>query len=170
MKYITSIADQEYAIEILGPNEVSVNGKTYHVDFQPISGQPVYSLIVDGGSFQAHIFEGDQDELEILLRGTLYTALVEDEREKRLKAAAGDSAASSSEFILKSPMPGLIVDVPVKEGDEIEKGAVLVILESMKMQNELKSPQKGTVTQVEASAGDSVEQKQTLVKVDPAKD
>ncbi len=165
MKYITTIDGQDFELEIIDDTQIIVDGNTYSIDFQPVSGEPVYSLLVDGGSFQAHIFDGeDDDKLEILLRGTQYTATVLDEREKRLKAAAGDSHVSSDELILKSPMPGLIVQVPVKVGDTVAVGDVLVILESMKMQNELKSTQDGKVTQVEIKAGDSVEQKTILIK------
>ncbi|UCH60339.1 MAG: acetyl-CoA carboxylase biotin carboxyl carrier protein subunit, partial [Anaerolineales bacterium] len=63
------------------------------------------------------------------------------------------------------PMPGLVVSIPVREGQQIEKGDVLVILESMKMQNELKSPRAGTVARVRIENGDSVEQRQTLLSV-----
>jgi biotin carboxyl carrier protein len=169
MKYITTVGDQEFEVEILNSHEVSVDGKIYKVDFEPVSGQPVFSLLVDGGSYQAHIFEGDEGELEILLRGTLYTALVEDEREKRLKSAAGEGVANSGEFNLKSPMPGLIVLVNVKEGDTVGKGDVLVVLESMKMQNELKAPMDGKVSQVQISDGNSVEQNQSLLKIEALK-
>ncbi|MDA1329511.1 MAG: biotin/lipoyl-binding protein [Chloroflexi bacterium] len=165
MKYITTIAGREFEVEILGPHQVNVNGKTYQIDFEPISGQPVYSLLVDGGSFQAHIYEGDEENLQVLLRGTLYSAVVEDEREKRLRAAAGGEAADTGEFVLKAPMPGLIVKVPVAEGQEIAKGDVLVILESMKMQNELKAPRDGKVARIQVSEGDSVEQKQPMMSL-----
>jgi biotin carboxyl carrier protein len=59
----------------------------------------------------------------------------------------------------------MVVAVPVEEGHEINKGDVLVILESMKMQNELKSPRDGTVSRVRVKPGDSVEQKETLLSV-----
>ncbi len=62
-------------------------------------------------------------------------------------------------------MPGLVVTVPVKEGQQIEKGQVLVILESMKMQNELKSPRTGKVEHVRVKAGESVEQRQLLLSI-----
>ena len=75
------------------------------------------------------------------------------------------AAAASGEFNLKAPMPGLIVAVPVAEGQPVKKGDNLVILESMKMQNELKSSREGVVTRVKVKAGDSVEQNQTLVTV-----
>jgi len=62
-------------------------------------------------------------------------------------------------------MPGLVVSIPVQEGQAIEKDDVLLVLESMKMQNELKSPRAGVVTRIRVEAGDSVEQKQTLLSV-----
>lgn len=166
MKYITTIDETQYEVEILGPRQVSVNGKVYDVDFQSISGQPIFSLLVDGGSYQAHVYPGEEETLQVLMRGTLYTALIEDEREKRLRAAGGGGAAGSGEFIMKAPMPGLIVKVAVNEGDLVKKGQVLVILESMKMQNELKSPREGKVTRVQVKAGDSVEQRQSMVSVE----
>jgi biotin carboxyl carrier protein len=62
-------------------------------------------------------------------------------------------------------MPGLVVAIPVVEGQVVKTGDVLVVLESMKMQNELKSPRDGTVARLRVQAGDSVEQKQVLLSV-----
>jgi len=149
MKYVTTIDNREFLVEVIDERHVSVNGKTYEVDFESVSGQPVYSLIADGRS----------------LRGRLYPVKVEDEREKRLRAAAGGGVAETGEFHLKAPMPGLVVSIPVEEGQEVKKGQVLLILESMKMQNELKSPRDGTVNRVKVKTGESVEQKQALLSV-----
>ena len=66
---------------------------------------------------------------------------------------------------MKAPMPGLVIAVPVDEGQEIKKGQVLLILESMKMQNELKSPRDGKVSRIKVKPGASVEQKQALLSV-----
>jgi biotin carboxyl carrier protein len=62
-------------------------------------------------------------------------------------------------------MPGLVVAIPVAEGQPVQKGQVLLILESMKMQNELKSPRDGTVGRLRVKPGETVEQKQTLLSV-----
>lgn len=164
MKYITTIGEKEYTVEIIDEKHVSINGKVMAVDFAPVGNQPVYSLLIDGQSHEAYIYEGDED-WEVLLRGRLYPALVEDEREKRLKTAAGSSVTEGGEFHLKAPMPGLVVAIPVSEGQPVKKGDVLLILESMKMQNELKSPKDGTVQRVRVIAGETVEQKATLLSV-----
>lgn len=164
MKYIATVEDREFLVEVIDDRHISINGKTYQVDFESVSGQPVYSLIVDGKSHEAYVQEND-NVWQVLLRGRLYPVRVEDEREKRLRAAAGGGVAETGEFHLKAPMPGLIVAIPVAEGQEVKKGQVLLILESMKMQNELKSPRDGIVNRIKIRAGESVEQKQSLLSV-----
>jgi biotin carboxyl carrier protein len=164
MKYIATVEDREFLVEVLDDRHINVNGKTYEVDFESVSGQPVYSLIVDGKSHEAYVQEND-NVWQVLLRGRLYPVRVEDEREKRLRAAAGAGVAETGEFHLKAPMPGLVVSILVSEGQEVKKGQVLLILESMKMQNELKSPRDGIVNRVKVRAGESVEQKQSLLSV-----
>ncbi len=164
MKYVTTIDNREFLVEVIDERHVSVNGKTYEVDFESVSGQPVYSLIADGRSHEAYVRESE-GEWQVLLRGRLYPVKVEDEREKRLRAAAGGGVAETGEYHLKAPMPGLVVSIPVDEGQEVKKGQVLLILESMKMQNELKSPRDGIVNRIKVKAGESVEQKQALMSV-----
>lgn len=164
MKYITTIEDRQFTVEIIDEKHVSVDGKVYEIDFESVSGQPVYSLIVDGRSHESYIYQGEEN-WQVLLRGRLYPVTVEDEREMRLRAAAGGRVAETGEFHLRAPMPGLVVTVPVTEGQEVKKGEVILILESMKMQNELKAPRDGTIGRIRVRPGESVEQKQTLLSV-----
>ncbi len=164
MKYVATINGQEYEVEIVDERRVRVGDKLLTVDFEPVSGQPIYSLIVDGKSFESFVYQGDED-WEVLLRGRQYQVKVEDEREKRLRAAASGSATEGGEFHLKAPMPGLVVSVPVEEGQKVTKGQVLLVLESMKMQNELKAPRAGTVGRIRVKAGESVEQKQIMLSL-----
>jgi len=165
MKYVTSVEGKQFLVEILDEKHVNVDGKTYEVDFESVSGQPVYSLIVDGRSHEAYIYQGEDNNWQVLLRGRLYPITVEDEREKRLRAAAGGGVAETGEFHLRAPMPGLVVAIPVTEGQAIKKGQVILILESMKMQNEIKAPRDGVIGRIRVKAGESVEQKQTLLSV-----
>jgi biotin carboxyl carrier protein len=164
MKYVSTVNGVEYLIEIIDERHIIVNGRTLTVDFNSVSGQPVYSLLVDGKSFEGFVYPGET-EWEVLLMGRQFPVIVEDEREKRLRAAAGGSVSEAGEFHLRSPMPGMVVSIPVEEGQPIEKGDVLLILESMKMQNELKAPRAGTVGRIRVKMGESVEQRQTLLSV-----
>lgn len=164
MKYITTLDGKEYLIEVIDEHHVSIDGRVQEVDFESVSGQPVYSLIIDGKSYESYVYETEEG-WQVLTRGRQYNLTVEDEREKRLRAAAGNGVAESGEYHLKAPMPGLIVAIPVNEGDRVEKGQVILILESMKMQNELKSPKAGTVGRIRVKQGETVEQKQALMSV-----
>jgi biotin carboxyl carrier protein len=164
MKYITNIEDRQFTVEIIDDKHVGVDGNVYEIDFESVSGQPVYSLIVDGRSHEAYIYP-DDDSWQVLLRGRLYPVTVVDEREMRLRAAAGSRVAETGEFHLRAPMPGLVVTILVAEGQEVKKGQVILILESMKMQNELKSPRDGTIGRIRVKTGETVEQKQTLLSV-----
>jgi biotin carboxyl carrier protein len=164
MKYVTTIDNKEFEIEIIDERHVRIGDRLLQVDFETVSGQPVFSLILNGKSYESFVYQNDED-WEVLIRGRQYQVKIEDEREKRLKAAAGAGVAEGGEFHLKAPMPGLVVAVLINEGQEVKKGQVMLILESMKMQNELKAPRDGTMGRVRVKAGESVEQKQTLLSV-----
>jgi len=164
MKYVTTIEGREYIVDIIDEHQVSVDGVTYEIDFMPVGDQPVYSLVVDGHSFDAHVYP-DEDTWQVLFHGELFKVSVEDEREKRLRASLAGKVAAHVDFHLKAPMPGMVVSVPVEEGQLVQRDDVLVVLESMKMQNELRSPRDGKVTRLKVKVGDRVEQKETMLSV-----
>lgn len=164
MKYISTVNEKEYLIEVIDERHILVNERAFEVDFDAIHGQPVFSLLLNGRSFEGFVYPGEE-QLEVLLMGRQYSVKVEDEREKRLRAAGRGSVSEAGEFHLKAPMPGMVISIPVEEGQAVEKGQVLVLLESMKMQNELKAPRAGIVQRIRVKAGESVEQKQTLLSV-----
>lgn len=164
MKYIATINELEYLVDIIDESHVSIDGTIYETNFEVVSGQPVYSLLLNGQSYEAHVY-ASEEEWQVLLQGRLYPVKVEDERERRLRTTLGSRTSETGEFQLRSPMPGLIVTLPIQEGQPVMKGDVLLILESMKMQNELKSPRDGTVSRIRVKPGDNVEQKQILLSV-----
>lgn len=164
MKYVTMIDGREYIVDVIDDHRVSVDGVVYEVDFMPVGDQQVYSLVVDGQSIDAHVHL-EEDTWQVLFRGEFFKVSVEDEREKRLRAALGGRVAEHQDFHLRAPMPGMIVSVPVGEGQMIQKDDVLIVLESMKMQNELRAPRAGKVTRLKVKVGDRVEQKETMLSV-----
>jgi biotin carboxyl carrier protein len=164
MKYVTTSGEREILIEILDEHHITVDGVDYEIDFESVSEQTVYSLLANNNSYEALVYESEEG-WQVLLHGSQYVLLVEDEREKRLRASLGGGPPENVDFHLRAPMPGLIVTVPVREGQMVEKGDVLVVLESMKMQNQLKSPRPGKISRVQVKPGDSVEQRDTLLSV-----
>lgn len=162
MKYIAAVKDKKYEIEVRSEKQIVVDNKTLDIDVRSIAGKPVYSLLLEGKSYEAYISPGE-DGLEVLLLGHLYQVTVEDERQRRLRQSSGPILLPRGDYHLRAPMPGLVVAVPVVEGAEVSKGQNLVILESMKMQNELRAPRDGVVNRVRVGAGDHVDQNQVLL-------
>jgi biotin carboxyl carrier protein len=161
LKYLTKVNDKTFEIE-LGPNgEVKVNGEVHSVDFRQITTS-LFSTLIDKNSVEA-VVENQDGKYQILLRGDLYEVEVMDERQQRLMRTSEGMAVGQGELSIRSPMPGLIVDVRVKEGQTVEKGDSLCVLESMKMENEIKAPRAGTVGRVNVGKGDSVEQNKVLL-------
>ena len=165
MKYLTTVNDRTFEIEVNIEGEVVVDGQPLTIDFHPVAGQPVYSLLVNGRSYEAYVNPLD-DGLQVLLQGRLYPVTVEDERTKRLRESSSGQPITKGEIHVKAPMPGLVVATLVEPGHAVEKGELLIILESMKMQNELKAVRSGMISRVRVKAGDSVEQNQVLMTIE----
>jgi biotin carboxyl carrier protein len=164
MKYIATVGEQTFEVEINSEDELLLNGRRLMVDFESSSGQHVYSLLLDGKSYEAYVTPSDTS-MQVLLQGQLFQVDVEDERQLRLRRASGAQVVASGEIQLRAPMPGLIVAVLAEEAQQVAKGDNLVILESMKMQNELKAPRDGAVSRIRVKPGDSVEQNQALLNI-----
>ncbi|MEO1166502.1 MAG: biotin/lipoyl-containing protein [Chloroflexota bacterium] len=161
MKYTTIVNNEQFEVEILNDGKVTVNGKTYEVDFLTLE-ESLYSVIQDTRSYEVAI-EEERGTYEIQLEGRLYEATVLDQRALLMAQRKGGLITSSGE--VASPMPGLIVDVLVKVGDEVAQGDTVVILESMKMQNELKAPRDGVVQTVSVATGQTVDKGNLLVNI-----
>ena len=163
--YYTEIEDLEYQIEILSDHQVLINGKPHEFDFQSLRQLLSYSLLIEGNSYEVNVYQ-DNGTWEVLLRGKQFSVKVEDDREKRMRLATGQGSTQKGSVTLLAPMPGLVIDIPVIEGQEVKEGDVLVILESMKMQNELRAPRTGKVSQIQTQLNANVERKQALLVLD----
>lgn len=161
MKYAATVGEHTYFIEINREGEVTIDGQSYPIDLRAID-EVTFSLLMEQQSHEA-LIEGDGETLAVLLRGRLYGVQVLDERARRLAPTGGGAALHTGEVVIKSPMPGLIVAVPVTEGEVVKKGQTVIVLESMKMENELKAPRDGIVASIKVAPRQSVEQHQVLV-------
>lgn len=164
MKYTATINNRTFTIDILPDGKLLVDGKLRDVNFLSLDNKALYSLLVDNTSYEG-LVEKIDGQYQVLLWGALYSVRVMDEREQRLAKSSASFVPDDVEIVIRAPMPGLIVAVPVVQGQEVEAGQTLVVLESMKMENELKAPRAGRVHMVYVKAGDSVEQTKKLVSV-----
>ncbi len=102
-------------------------------------------------------------EFHVMLDGRYLNVSVESERQKLLRAYARKGGGAHIRTEIHAPMPALVVRVEVSEGEEVKPGQALVVLEAMKMENEIKAHQTGRVKQVHARAGNTVEKGELLI-------
>ena len=164
MKYYARVDDREFIINLGPEKQITVNDDQFTVDYQPLPDSGVLSLLINNRSLVT-VVEKRDDIYEVLINGELYEVSVQDERSYRLSQARGEVRETSGEATIRSPMPGVVVKVPVEAGQTVHKGETVIILESMKMENELKSPRDGVVVRVNITAGVTVEKGQDLVVV-----
>jgi biotin carboxyl carrier protein len=164
MKYEVTVEGETFLIEIEDGEKVFVNGQAHAVDMQSIDDLTLYSLLVDNNSYETFI-EEEEGQFQVLLQtGEMYSVQVKGGR-PRSTVVKEPFRIPGVETAVKAPMPGLVVDVLVTEGQQIVAGEVLVILESMKMENELRAEWDGTVQSIHVRPGDVAGQDQALVTV-----
>lgn len=161
MKYVTIINERRFEIEVDNDGRVLIDGEERDVDFLNLGGS-LFSLITENKSFEA-VIDDEEGRIDVMMRGRLFEAQVLDERAMLLMQRRGGMVDSSGE--VHAPMPGLIVDVTAELGQAVAKGQTVVILESMKMQNELKSPIDGVARAIYAVAGQAVDKNELLVEI-----
>lgn len=140
-----------------------VDGKRHEVDAVGLDHGAV-SLLVDGRSYDVE-FDELGDEIQVQVRGDVFRVDAADERALKLRAGAA-AFQVEGKVTLTSPMPGKVVRVLVTQGEAVQAGQGLVVVEAMKMENELKSPKAGTVTEMFAREGVTVEANARLLTVE----
>ena len=164
MKYTALINAKAYTIEIGANNTVLVNGEPHAVDFRSIDGTTLFSLLMDNGSWEV-LVERTGDEYRVVIDGELHIVDVQDERTRKLAKAEAKTAAAAGDVSVKAPMPGLVRGVNVSVGDSVAAKQSIIILEAMKMQNDLRAPRAGIVKEIRVKEGEAVNQGQVLVVI-----
>ncbi len=163
MKYFVTIGSQTHEVEVEG-TRVVVGGVALETDLAPVSGTPVYHLLLGGASWTiaAEPLEG-RGRWVLGLVGERVEVAVQDERSRGIEAASGKSKRAGGGGTVRAPMPGLVVRIEVAEGQRVDAGAGLVVVEAMKMENELRAPRPGMVQTVHVAVGQAVEKGASLV-------
>jgi len=139
-----------------------LNGAPVPVDAQ-LASPDIMSLLIGGKSYEVKR-ELVNGETFLWVGNARYATEVHDPRARRSGGAAGTDAAGPKK--LKAPMPGKVVRAMVSVGDTVEAGQGVIVIEAMKMQNELKSPKKGVVKQVAVAEGANVNSGDVLLVVE----
>jgi len=164
--FVTFPSGDEVAVDVdhLPTGEISVTTGGQTLAVEALSDLCGSAMRIDGQVVDL-CMEGELPSVGVVAKGLRFYAQVESERMRALAAALGNKAGSVGEGAVVSPMPGRVLKVLVKEGDEVEAGAALVVVEAMKMENELSSARSGVVRKIHVSPGQTVESGALLIEV-----
>jgi pyruvate carboxylase subunit B len=171
MKYQAEIEDRKYEISLVDDQHLLINGEEVQVNIQQGSKSGHFSLIIGGKSHQLWIENGEMEHtrsascLRVHLHGYDYNVNVDDERSLKLKEFAGADASAESAGQVAAPMPGLVVKLLVEPDQEVKKGQGVVIVEAMKMENEIRSPISGVVKEIRVDERQAVEKGEILAVI-----
>jgi len=165
LKYFVTIAGREVELELDG-DVLRRAGGDLPVSLESIPGSPVHLLRVARAVHRLIARRTRPNEYDISIDGHRLTALALDERGRAIRALSAATTRPVGPAKLVAPMPGLIVRVGVAQGDTVKAGQGLVVMEAMKMENELRAPAAGVISRVVVSPGATVEKGAVLLELD----
>ncbi|GAB4363132.1 MAG: biotin/lipoyl-binding protein [Deltaproteobacteria bacterium] len=166
MNYIATIGEHEAKVSVeevgVARYRVTIDGKEHLVDAHQVQDS-LWSLLRDAQSFEVDVTHRE-DAFEVLIGGDCYRFSLMNEQHKALARAAGKGAAGKA--MVTSPMPGKVVKLLVVEGEEVRADQGVIVVEAMKMENELKSAVAGKVQEIFVKEGEVVEAGAKLLLVE----
>jgi pyruvate carboxylase subunit B len=177
VKYYVRVGEPPRTLEVeVAGGRVTVDGTTFDAHLAAVPGTPLYHLLLGGASWTvaAQLLEpaegaggrGGGEHWVLGVVGERVDVEVMDERTRQIHELTGRRPLPLASGAVVAPMPGLVVRVQVVEGQRVEAGAGLVVVEAMKMENQLRSPRSGVVRHIHVAIGQAVEKGALLVTVD----
>jgi pyruvate carboxylase subunit B len=167
MKYVVIVDGQTVVVEIDG-ELVSVDGHSFTATLDRLPCTPLRHLLLDGRPLTLLLERESAGRWAVSIAGERSEVEVLDERSQHIRSLAGAGEQRRSADVLKAPMPGMVVRVEARAGDTVQAGSGLVVLEAMKMENELKAAATVRVKIVRVSPGEAVEKGQVLLEFEDA--
>lgn len=164
MKFEVTIGENTQTVE-LSPKEDKFKTDSSEGNYEFSFENGRYLLRTGTNLYKIDNVTYDGSSIEFSMNGVWHSVDVKDEQELLLDRLGFKTNNSAAEGILNAPMPGKILDIMVGDGDTVEKDQPLVILEAMKMENELKAPISGTVSSVFAETGQSLEKNTPILEI-----
>jgi biotin carboxyl carrier protein len=159
-----TIQNNKYDLEF-DKQGITVNGELIPAEISELS-KNTYQVLLNNQSMIIKVLAHDstKKEYEVKFNGKKASASFKDPMDVLLAKLGIDSSQGTKMKNLKAPMPGLILEIKVKEGDQVNKGDQLLVLEAMKMENVIKSVGEGVIKKVVVKKGDSVDKGQILLE------
>ncbi|NIN00335.1 MAG: biotin/lipoyl-binding protein [candidate division Zixibacteria bacterium] len=165
MKYLVKIEGKSYEVDISeadGEVRISLDGEPVQADCVHVSEKNLASFLFNNKSLDLE-FSKNEGKTSVLVSGKKYESVLEDERTQKLKGLGVLKVDTTKEDELRSPMPGLVTAIEVKEGDMVATGQGVIIVEAMKMENELKAKHDGRVKEIKVKEHQAVDKNEVLI-------
>jgi biotin carboxyl carrier protein len=166
MRYFVRVGDTEHEVSIDG-DVVTIDGKSEHARLEDVDGTPIRLVTVGDRRIAVIARRGEErGSYDLSLAGYRLAVEAITERARAIRALSRETRKAGGASKLVAPMPGLIVRIAVAEGDEVRAGQGLVVMEAMKMENELRIASAGRVKRIHVSPGTAVERGATLLELE----
>jgi biotin carboxyl carrier protein len=166
MKYMVKVGDEDIEVSLDG-DVATVDGKSHRAQVTDLEGTPVRMVTIDDEVHRVVARRGaTRGRFTLWLDGFRYEVEALDERARAIRELSGATAGPSGPAPLVAPMPGMIVRIAVQVGDVVQAGQGLVMMEAMKMENELRATAAGTVKVILAAVGTAVEKGAVLLELE----
>ena len=165
VKYFVKIGKVEHELDLDG-DDVRIGAETTRATVEAVPGTPVTLVRIGDQIHRVVARRTAKGEYEVSLDGFHFTALALDERARAIRALSDVSARPAGPSHLAAPMPGLIVRINVSAGDHVRPGQGLIVMEAMKMENELRATAAGVVRSVLVTPGSAVEKGARLLELE----
>lgn len=166
MKYFVNINGRDLEVEIVdraGKLDVTINGEPADFRYDEVDKEGQVALVMDDRGYAVSV-AGTRNDYHVTLAGHAYAVEIEDERERAAHAAERERSKGGG--VVKAVMPGVVVELCIAEGDIVTEGQPLLILEAMKMQNEIGAPSEGRVKRIHCTAGQAVSAGAKLIDIE----
>ena len=166
MKYFVTLGEREVEVVIDG-ERVTVDGRTVVVHQTGLPGTPLHQVMIDGRPLLVPLERLGPGRWSVTAWGERREALVLDERARHIQSLVRQAEPQSHGGVIRAPMPGLVLRIPVSVGDPVALGQGVLVLEAMKMENEIKAAVSGVVLGIPVQPGQAVRKGQVLLHLRP---
>jgi biotin carboxyl carrier protein len=164
MRYFVTVEDRTFVVELAG-KVVTVDGTEHTVDLAGHAGNAYRHMLLDSEGHAMLVRAGSaRGEWEVQMKGRTLLLEALDERTRTIREMTGGATAQRSVLAVRAPMPGLILRIEVEPGQEVRAGQGVIVMEAMKMENELRADGGGVVARILVSTGQAVEKNAVLVE------
>ena len=164
-EFVVTLKNKRNKIVISENSEILINGKAHHYELISLNNS-TYRLLIDKKYYDISTVNIDSEKIAVTIEGYTYEALVRTALQERATEVIEETGSAHHTKEVKAPMPGMILKIKKHPGDTINIGESIIILEAMKMENDIKSPSSGIIKEIFVNEGTPVDKGAKLFSIE----